>query len=115
MLFQRPAQGEWFLDRIEVFGARYGNPQPPDEDFAVYVTDPTMARFCVISRPYGLFERGPEKWTSIALPPMRVPDSFYVCLVFNPTQTKGVYVGIDKTSRKAIPATRCRGAILERT
>ncbi|MGO8745910.1 MAG: hypothetical protein ACLQNE_07955 [Thermoguttaceae bacterium] len=110
VLFQRPAQGEWFLDRIDVFGSRYGNPQPPDEDFAVYVTDSTMARFCVISRPYSLFERGPEKWTRVALPPTRVPDSFYVCLVFNPTQTKGVYVGIDNDvkqshSRDAVPGS----------
>ncbi|MGD0897692.1 MAG: hypothetical protein ABR915_07630 [Thermoguttaceae bacterium] len=112
VLFQRPGQGEgeWFLDRVEVFGARYGLPQPPDEDFSVYITDPTMARFCVVPRPYSLFERGPEKWTTIALPPVRVPEGFYVCLVFNPTQTKGVYVGIDKSvkeshSRDAVPGS----------
>lgn len=110
VFFQRPAQGEWFLDRVELFGSRYGNPQPPDEDFAVYVTDSTMARFCVVPRPYSLFERGPEKWTSIALPPVRVPESFYVCLVFNPTRTKGVYVGIDNSvkqshSRDAVPGS----------
>jgi hypothetical protein len=69
-----------------------------------------MTRFCVIPQPYSLFERGPEKWTSIKLPPVRVPDNFYVCLVFNPTQTKGVYVGIDKNvekshSRDAVPGS----------
>src|SRR5271166_5818086 len=86
ILFDRPEQDEWYLDRVEVFGARYGNPQPPDEDFTVYVTDPSMERYCAIARPYGTFARGPEQWTRIALPPVRVPARFYVCLVFNPTQ-----------------------------
>ena len=110
ILFDRPEQDEWYLDRVEVFGARYGYPQPPDEDFTVFVTDPSMERYCAIARPYGTFERGPEKWTSIALPPVRVPARFYVCLVFNPTQTKGMYVGIDKSvkeshSRDAVPGS----------
>jgi hypothetical protein len=110
ILFDRPERGEWYLDRVAVFGARYGYPQPPEEDFTIYVTDPSMERSCAIARPYGTFERGPEKWTSIALPPVRVPARFYVCLVFNPTQTKGVYVGIDKSvteshSRDAVPGS----------
>ena len=39
-----------------------------------------------------------------------MPQSFYVCIVFNPTRTKGVYVGIDENvksshSQNAVPGS----------
>lgn len=110
VLFERPDQGPWYLDRIELFGARYGTDQAPDEDFQVYVTDPAMESYCKIARPYGLFQKGDEKWTAIEIPSVEVPQTFYVCVVFNPTRTKGVYVGIDKNveqthSKNAVPGS----------
>ena len=101
VLFKRPEQGEWYLDQVQLFGARYGYDRPPTEDFFIYVTDETMEKSCKIPKPYSLFEKGEEQWTTIKIPPVKVPESFYVCFVFNPTQTKGVYVGIDENVKES--------------
>ena len=113
VLFETPEQGDWCLQRVQLFGARYGWPQPPDEDFSIFVTDEALESFCRIAKPYALFEKGEEKWVAMDLPPVRVPRRFYVCVVFNPIQTKGVYVGLDKDvaeshSRDAIPGSHNR-------
>ena len=106
--FERPAGGQWYLDQVQLFGARYGTDRPPDEDFFIYVTDEKMESFCKIAKPYKTFEKGPEKWVMIGLPPVKVPERFWVCVVFNPMRTKGVFVGIDKNgsescSKDAVP------------
>jgi hypothetical protein len=110
ILFQTPEEGEWYLTGITLFGARYGHDRAPDEDFLIYVADASMESFCRIPKPYALFAKGLETWTEIDLPPVKVPGSFYVCLVFNPTQTKGVYVGMDEGvaeahSKNAVPGS----------
>ncbi|MFC1596854.1 hypothetical protein ACFL5Q_02800 [Planctomycetota bacterium] len=110
VLFECPSDGPWYLDKVELFGARYGYDRAPDEDFVIYVTDASMENVCKVAKPYDLFEKGKEKWTRVDLPAIRVPQGFYVCFVFNPTQTKGVYVGIDENvkkshSRNAVPGS----------
>ena len=37
------------------------------------------------------------KWYILKIPPTRVPQKFLVALSFNPTKTKGVYLGYTKT------------------
>ena len=61
-----------------------------------------------ITKPYSTFVKGDEKWITIKITPVQVPEEFYVCFVFNPTQTKGVYVGMDENveeshSKDAVP------------
>ncbi len=108
VLFTTPDSGPWYLTRVALFGARYGYDRAPDEDFSIYITDPSMETFCKIAKPYGLFKKGREKWNLISIPAVKVPQRFYVCFVFNPTQTKGVYVGVDENvvqshSKNAVP------------
>jgi RNA polymerase sigma-70 factor (ECF subfamily) len=93
---------------VEIFGSRYGTPQPPQEDFSIYLCN---AKFEVLKEfkvPYARFERGAERWVKIDLPATEVPEFFYLCVSFNPTATKSVYVGFDKNtalshSRIALP------------
>jgi tetratricopeptide (TPR) repeat protein len=108
VLFKCPAEGDWYLDQVQLFGARYGLEKAPNENFSIYITDPKMEKVCKISKPYSTFVRGNEKWTTIKITPVKVPGEFYVCFVFNPTQTKGVYVGMDENvaeshSKEAVP------------
>ena len=77
----RAAEGSWLLDAVHVFGARYGTPQPPDEDFQ------PVHEF---ARPYALFERGDLQWVTVEVGPAPVPPTFYLCISFNLTATKGV-------------------------
>jgi RNA polymerase sigma-70 factor (ECF subfamily) len=100
ILFQTPA-GEWLLDGVDVFGSRYGTVRAPDEDFTVYVSDAEFEPIREFSRPYSLFARGEEEWVHIDLDPLSVPSRFYICLCFNPTATKGVYLAYDDSVRRS--------------
>ncbi len=113
VLFECPGEGQWYLDGVELFGARYGYDQAPDEDFLIYITDSSMENFCEVAKPYGLFEKGKEKWTRIDIPSVRIPQRFYVCFVFNPTRTKGVYVGIDENVKKTHSQNAVPGSHME--
>lgn len=108
VLFKKPEAGDWCVDRVYLFGSRYGTPQPPREDFLIYITDPEMKLQAKITKPYSLFQRGTPRWVAIDIPPVKVPDEFYVCFVFSPTQTKGVYISYDESieqshSKLAVP------------
>ena len=43
----------------------------------------------------GKFRKGNPRWVNLATRPTNVPKEFIVCAGFNPTGTKGVFVGID--------------------
>ena len=108
VLFKCPAEGDWYLDQVQLFGARYGYDKAPAENFFIYITDAKMDKVIKVSKPYSTFVKGNEKWTTIKITPVKVPEEFYVCFVFNPTQTKGVYVGMDENveashSKDAVP------------
>jgi RNA polymerase sigma-70 factor (ECF subfamily) len=108
VLFKCPSQGDWYLDQVQLFGTRYGYPKAPNENFYIYITDPKMEKVCKIAKPYGTFARGKEKWTTIKITPVKVPEEFYICFVFDPTDTKGVFVGMDENvevshSKNAVP------------
>ncbi|TWT73840.1 hypothetical protein Pla123a_37340 [Posidoniimonas polymericola] len=91
-------EGEWRLTGIRLHGSRYGAGQAPNEDFLVLVTNEDHSQQIEIKQPYSLFERGPEKWVRINFDPVAVSGAFHVAVFFNPTRTKGVYVGIDEGS-----------------
>jgi hypothetical protein len=94
--FKRPA-GASRLAAIEVFGSRYGMPQPPDEDFHVYVLDRDGQVLHDLVYPYAMFERGDERWVVLGVDELKVPREFSIALDFNARQTKGVYVGKDES------------------
>jgi hypothetical protein len=45
--------------------------------------------------PYAKFERGAAKWVKLRLDPTNVPANLIVCVGFNPTASKGVYLHYD--------------------
>ncbi len=112
ILFRKPP-GVWLLDRIDVFGARYGTLEPPREDFAIYICDEQFELLHELSHPYSIFKRGQNQWFQIPIDPVKIPQRFYICLNFNPTSTKGVYVAYDRNvarshSRLALPYTHVK-------
>jgi len=85
----------WYLTEVRVHGARYGTPAPPREDFSVWLCDKDFKVVAEFPQPYSRFRRGPEDWVSLPVRPTEVPQEFIVCVGFNPTATKGVYVSYD--------------------
>ncbi len=109
VFFTRPP-GEWYMDKAQIFGSRYGYPTPPDEDFVVYLTDADMNVIAEARAPYARFERGDWRWVFVDLPRVPAPDEFALCVSFDPTRTKGVYVGYDEGvaeshSKRALPGS----------
>jgi RNA polymerase sigma-70 factor (ECF subfamily) len=109
VLFQKP-EGNWLLDRVDVFGSRYGEDKPPNKNFTIFICDEDFNTICEINRPYGLFRKGENQWFKLDIEPVDVPRRFYICLSFEPTYTRGVYVAYDKDvehshSRSALPYT----------
>ncbi|MBT3270177.1 hypothetical protein HN371_23730 [Candidatus Poribacteria bacterium] len=107
VLFDRP-DGEWDVTRVQVYGSRYGYPQAPDEDFNVYIADADMNVLAQVGAPYARFARGEWAWVLVDVPATAAPEQFYVCVTFDPAQTKGVYVGCDESvtqthSKRALP------------
>jgi hypothetical protein len=93
--FECPDGEKWYVSALSVHGSRYGTPQAPDEDFQVVVASEDLTQRREIKKPYSLFKRGPEDWVKFDIEPVEVQGVFYVAVFFNPTRTKGVYVGID--------------------
>lgn len=94
ILFDAGAEGRW-LNKVEMFGSRYGTATPPDEDFHLYVIDLEGHLLRKVSLPYSLWERGNEYWRELPIPPIQVPQKFGIGLTFNAGRTKGVYVSTD--------------------
>lgn len=95
VVFDRP-DGAKKVTAIQIFASRYGYPQAPDEDFHVYLLDEKQMPIKDLALPYALIARGPEKWYTFEVPGIEVPERFYVALSFDPTRTKGIYLGYDE-------------------
>jgi RNA polymerase sigma-70 factor (ECF subfamily) len=86
----------WTLTAVKIHGARYGYPQPPQEDFKVFLCDDQFKTIAEFPFPYSKFERREAKWVTLGVKPTAVPKAFIVCVGFNPEQTKGVYLSHDE-------------------
>jgi hypothetical protein len=93
--FQRPADMK-SISAVKIFAGRYGYPQPPKENFHIYLLDQNKKVLEDIAVPYGKIERGELRWHTIEFPAVQVPEHFMVALWFNAEATKGVYMGMDK-------------------
>jgi hypothetical protein len=100
VLFRLP-EGNWELNGIKLFSARYGMDEPPKEDISLYVCDEGFNLLREVKAPYSNFEKGDEKWQAIAFPPVSVPGTFYLGVDFHATAQKGVYVGMDKSVKRS--------------
>jgi RNA polymerase sigma-70 factor (ECF subfamily) len=86
------APGGRMLTGVSIYGSRYGYPQPPKEEFQVWIADAQGNRLKELNFPYGQFERGEPRWVRLSIPPTPVPDEFTVWVDFNAEKTQGVYV-----------------------
>ena len=88
---------------IKIHGARYGYPQPPNEDFEIsFVKDDFSGILHTETAPYSLFHRGNSKWVNVKFKgAIELPKSFWLVLNFHAESTKGVYVSYD-TSTKGV-------------
>ena len=89
------ADGEQYLTAVRIFGSRYGQPAAPRENAFLWLCDAEFKPIASFAVPYGSFERGEAKWVTVPVTPTRVPQKFIVCVGFNPTATKGVFVHYD--------------------
>jgi hypothetical protein len=107
--FASPGAGH-HLTAVKLHGSRYGTPQAPDEKFTVTLCDEKFQKIAEFKFPYATFERGEPKWVTLDVKPTAVPATFYVCVAFNPTARKGVYVshdaGVSGTSYTGLPGGR---------
>src|SRR5688572_24153289 len=100
VVLDAPAGGGAMLTAVKIFGSRYGTPQPPAEDFHVWLCDADGKQLKEFKFPYKIFLRGDPRWVTLKLPdPAELPaeGKFILCVGFNPQQTKGVYVHYDKS------------------
>ncbi len=86
----------WNLRSVRIHGSRYGYPRPPIEDFHVWLCDKDFKIIADFPFPYSKFVRGKSEWVTLKVPPTEVPQDFIICVGFDPTRTKGVYVSRDK-------------------
>jgi RNA polymerase sigma-70 factor (ECF subfamily) len=84
-----------YLTEVRIHGSRYGYPAPPKEDFQVWLCDDEFKQIAKFSYPYAKFQKGNARWVALKTKPTRVPKNFIVCVGFNPTATKGVFVSRD--------------------
>jgi hypothetical protein len=86
-----------FLEAVQIAASRYGSPEPPEEDFHLYVLNKDFQVVADVPYPYSMIERGDLQWYTLRTPSIELPETFYVALAFNPHQTKGIYLAVDST------------------
>jgi len=92
--FEAPGD-DWYLTDVRIYGSRYGRWLAPREDFHVCLCDKDFKIIADFAYAYSRFKRGQPRWVNLSVDPTNVPSEFIICVAFNPTQTKGVYVGYD--------------------
>jgi RNA polymerase sigma-70 factor (ECF subfamily) len=92
--FEVPGES-WYLTGVRIYGSRYGYPAAPAEDFHVWLCDADFKVVADFPFPYARFTRGSPGWVRLDTPPTNVPAKFIICVGFNPTATKGVFVHYD--------------------
>jgi hypothetical protein len=90
-----------FVEAVQIFASRYGTPEPPQEDFHMYVLNAQQQILADVKFPYSMIARGDPKWYTLRTPSIEVPEKFTVALNFNPHQTKGVYLAYSAISGEA--------------
>lgn len=109
VIFYAP-DGSWAVDSIQLYGSRYGEAEPPKDNFSIFICDQDFNVIKTIEKPYATFDTGEPKWYTMSFDLVKVPRGFYVCVYFAPTANKGVYVYYDTDvamshSRSALPWT----------
>lgn len=95
VLFERPDDA-CAVEAVEIYASRYGTPEPPKEDFHIYILNDKLQVLADLPFPYSMISRGDMQWYKFKIPSVEVTKKFAVALSFNPHRTKGVYLGFDK-------------------
>jgi len=95
VLFERPDDAR-AVEAVEIYASRYGTPEPPKEDFHIYILNDKLQVLADLPFPYSMISRGDMQWYKFKIPSVEVTKKFAVALSFNPHRTKGVYLGFDK-------------------
>lgn len=95
------------LTSVSIYGKRYGRPGDTNM-YRIQILDASMREIERIDGSYQDFIYAQEGWRLFPLnPPIKVPRSFWVCFVFDPGRTHGVYVHYDSSaqgnSRMGVP------------
>ncbi|MBI5091111.1 MAG: HEAT repeat domain-containing protein [Candidatus Hydrogenedentes bacterium] len=85
-----------FVEAVQFCGSRYGTAEPPKDNFHVYILNEQFQVLGDLPFPYAMVERGDMKWYTLRTPSIEVPEQFSVAIAFNPSDTKGIYLGMDK-------------------
>lgn len=93
-------EGNWKVKGIQLYGSRYGYPQPPAENFRIDLLSGDLSTIVATQHaPYRLFNRGNARWVRIRFrKPVEVPREFWVAVNFNAERTKGVFVNFDTST-----------------
>ena len=95
--FEAPSATSYLVG-VRIYGSRYGGQQAPDENFHVWLCDENFKAIADFPFPYASFERGEPKWVALPTKPTLVPQKFFICAGFDPSNTKGVFVHRDAAS-----------------
>ena len=87
-----------YVEAVQILAARYGTPEPPQDDFHLYLLNEQRQVLADVKFPYSMIERGDPKWYTLRMPSIEVPEKFVVALNFNPHQTKGIYLAYSATN-----------------
>jgi hypothetical protein len=100
-----------YVTSVSLHGSRYGMPQPPKENFQVWICSKEFKPIATFRFPYSSYLRGEPVWKNFKIKPTRVPEEFIVCFGFNPQATKGVFVSHDdQTSENSMVGVPGRGS-----
>jgi hypothetical protein len=110
--FQVAQADKWYLRGVMIHGSRYGGSRAPEEDFHVWLCDADFRAIAEFAFPYKAFDRGEATWVPLPIrTPTLVPKEFIVCVGFNPTGSKGVFVSRDASgSGKTLAGLPGKGA-----
>jgi hypothetical protein len=93
--FQAPGDS-FCVTSVRIYGSRYGRSATAQDEFRVWLCDEDFKALAEYKYPYADFRAGQAGWVTVRLKPTEVPPKFIVCVGFNPTASKGVFLGHDQ-------------------
>ena len=95
VVFQAPGDS-FCVTSVRIYGSRYGRAATPQDEFHLWLCDEDFKALAELKYPYSDFRAGQPGWVTVRFKPTEVPAKFVVCVGFNPTGSKGVFVGHDQ-------------------
>ncbi len=96
-----------YLTEVRIYGARYGMPAPPKENFHVWLCDKDFKVIADNQFPYSKFPRGNPRWVDLKTKSTRVPREFIVCAGFQSHGHQGSFRALRRRGKRPFA---CRAA-----